>query len=85
MREVARTKITSQGQTSVPQEVRRLFGMGPGAEIVWGEDDGRLVVKVQGTHTLHDVRKALSLPSRAKSIDVKAAVRDRMRKKFKRG
>jgi AbrB family looped-hinge helix DNA binding protein len=85
MGEVGRTRITSQGQTSVPQEVRRQFGMGPGDEIIWSEEDGRLVVRVRGTHTLGDVRKALALPSTEGAIAVKAAIRDRIRRKFGHG
>ena len=82
MPEVGRTRITSQGQTSVPQEVRRKFGMGPGDEIIWSEENGRLVVTVRGTHTLGDVRKALALGSTQGPIAVKGAIRDRIRKKF---
>ena len=85
MGEVGRTRITSQGRTSVPREVRRQFGMGPGDEIIWSEEDGRLVVRVRGTHTLGDVRKALALPPTEAPVDVKAAIRDRMRKKFGHG
>ena len=69
----------------MPREVRRQFGMGPGDEIIWSEEDGRLVVRVRGTHTLGDVRDALALPSTEAPVEVKAAIRDRMRKKFGHG
>ena len=85
MGEVGRTRITSQGQTSVPQEVRRQFGMGPGDEIIWSEENGRLVVRVRGAHTLGDVQKALALPSTKRPIAVKGAIRDRIRRKFGHG
>jgi bifunctional DNA-binding transcriptional regulator/antitoxin component of YhaV-PrlF toxin-antitoxin module len=38
------SKVTAQGQISVPAEVRRQPGVGPGSVLVWewraGEDDG---------------------------------------------
>ena len=39
------TRITAQGQTSVPAQVRRRFGLGPGAELAWEEVDGTLVLR----------------------------------------
>ena len=66
----------------MPREVRRQFGMGPGDEIIWIEEDGRLVVRVRGAHSLADVRDALALPPTESPVDVKAAIRDRIRKKF---
>lgn len=56
--------------------------MGPGDEIIWGEEGGRLVVRVRGSHTLADVRKALALPRLSAPIDVKGAIVDRVRRKF---
>lgn len=41
------TVISSQGQTSVPTEVRKLLGVEPGAELVWQvESDNLSKVKV---------------------------------------
>lgn len=54
------TRITTQGQTSVPAQVRRRFGLGPGAEVSWEEIDGTLVLKVVSC-TLADF--ALRLPA----------------------
>lgn len=39
------SKLTSQGQVSVPAAVRRQLGLAPGASIEWVEDNGRIVVR----------------------------------------
>lgn len=56
------TRITSQGQTSVPSQVRRRYGLGPGAELAWEEIDGMLVLKPVGC-TLDDFAALLPSPS----------------------
>ena len=43
--DLGHTRITAQGQTSVPAQVRRKFGLGPGSELCWQEVDGMLVLK----------------------------------------
>jgi bifunctional DNA-binding transcriptional regulator/antitoxin component of YhaV-PrlF toxin-antitoxin module len=55
------TRITSQGQTSVPARVRRRYGLGPGAEISWEEVDGMLVLRIV-SHTLADFAALLPPP-----------------------
>ncbi len=39
------SRMTGQGQISVPALVRRRYGLGPGAELSWDEVDGVLVLK----------------------------------------
>ena len=41
----AQSKLTSQGQVSVPAAVRRQLGLSPGATLEWVEDAGRIVVR----------------------------------------
>ncbi len=57
--ELAESKITSQGQISVPVEVRRKLGVGPGATLSWEEDGDKIVVKRAMKYTSEDIRKAL--------------------------
>src|SRR5580692_5638103 len=38
---IARSKVTAQGQISVPMDVRRKLGVGPGSVLEWDEDGGR--------------------------------------------
>ena len=55
------TRITAQGQTSVPSQVRRKYGLGPGAELSWEEIDGMLVLKPV-RHSLADFAALLPAP-----------------------
>jgi AbrB family looped-hinge helix DNA binding protein len=56
---LARSKITAQGQISVPAAVRRKLGVGPGSVLEWEEDGGKVVVRRSGQYTFADIRKAL--------------------------
>ena len=56
---LAISKVTSQGQVSVPAAVRKRFGIGPGSVVEWDERDGQLVVRRKGKYTFEDIHKAL--------------------------
>jgi len=43
--DLGHSRITNQGQTSVPAQVRKRFGLGPGSTLAWEEVDGQLVLK----------------------------------------
>ena len=55
-----RSKLTSQGQVSVPAAVRRQLGLGPGAILEWVEEDGRIIVRRAVHHDSAAVHGALS-------------------------
>jgi len=56
---IARSKITAQGQISVPAEVRRKLGLRPGSVLEWHEDGERVVVCRAGRYTFEDIHRAL--------------------------
>ena len=56
---IARSKLTAQGQISVPLEVRRRLGIGPGAVLEWDEADNQMVVRRAGRYSSEDIRQAL--------------------------
>jgi antitoxin PrlF len=56
---IARSKITAQGQISVPAEVRRKLGLRPGSVLEWHEDGERVVVCRAGRCTFADIHRAL--------------------------
>ena len=56
---LARSKLTAQGQTSVPAEVRRKLGIGPGSVLEWDDDGDRVVVRRAGRHTSEEVHRAV--------------------------
>ncbi|MEK7371934.1 MAG: AbrB/MazE/SpoVT family DNA-binding domain-containing protein [candidate division NC10 bacterium] len=56
---LAHSKLTVQGQISVPAEIRRKLGVGPGAVLEWDEDGGQIVVRRAGRYTCEDMHRAL--------------------------
>ena len=83
--ELARSKVTTQDQTSVPVEVRKRFGIKSGCEIGWYEEGGRLFVDLARTHTLADARAALKGKTAVKpELDIKAGIKAHLSEKFKR-
>jgi AbrB family looped-hinge helix DNA binding protein len=55
---LAESKLTSQGQVSVPAEVRRRLGVGPGSVLEWIEDGDQVVVRRAGKRSSADVHRA---------------------------
>ncbi len=67
---LARSKITAQGQISVPADVRRKLGVGPGSVLEWEEEGNKLVVRRAGTVTSEDIHRALFKGRKPKKITV---------------
>ncbi len=63
---LARSRLTAQGQISVPAEVRRKLGLGPGSVLEWDEEDGKVVVRRVGRYTSDEMHKALFPTSRSR-------------------
>lgn len=80
---LAQSKITAQGQVSIPVSVMRLFGLAPGEIITWDTLDGRLVIEKTGRYSLADVREALKLPEGVAKRDeeIREGLKARMRTK----
>jgi len=53
------SKVTSQGQISIPASMRRKFGIGPGASLAWKTENDRLTVRRIGAHTCAEIHAAL--------------------------
>jgi len=77
------SKVTAQGQISVPAEIRRKLGIGPGSVLEWDEDGDSVVVRRAGRFSSEDIHRAVfAKPSRARKLeDLKQAVRDHVRRK----
>jgi AbrB family looped-hinge helix DNA binding protein len=56
---LAQSKLTTQGQTFVPVEVRRKLGLGPGSVLEWDEQDGAIIVRRAALYTSEDIHRAL--------------------------
>jgi AbrB family looped-hinge helix DNA binding protein len=48
---IAQSKVTAQGQISVPAEVRKKLGVGPGSLLEWAEQNDQVVVRRAGRYT----------------------------------
>ena len=56
---LAQSKITAQGQISVPLEVRKKLGIGPGSVLEWNEEDGHVVVRRVGRNSSAEIHQAV--------------------------
>lgn len=83
---IAQSKLTAQGQISVPAEIRKRLGVGPGSTLEWDEQGDQVVVRRAGRYTWEDVRRTL-FPGKAPRkppADVKEAIRAYIRKRHAR-
>jgi len=84
---IAQSKVTAQGQISVPAEVRKKLGVGPGSVLEWHEQDDQVVVRRAARYTSHDIHAALFPKGvfRTGPADVKEGIRKYIRKRHARG
>ncbi len=80
---LAHSKLTAQGQVSVPAKVRQRLGVGPGSVLEWDEDGDRVVVRKAGRYSSEDIHRVLfSKPPRPRTIEqMKAGIRQHIRKR----
>lgn len=80
---IAHSKLTAQGQISVPARVRRKLGVGPGSVLEWDEEGEKVVVRRAGRYSSEDVHRSLfpSLPRNRTLAGLKAGVRQHIRKR----
>ena len=84
---LARSKVTSQGQISVPAEVRRRLGVGPGSTLEWDEAGGQVILRRAGRFTSADVHQAVfgDTPPQARRLEeLKAGIRRHVRQRHAR-
>lgn len=84
---MARSRLTAQGQISVPAEVRRKLGLSAGSVLEWDEEDGKIVVRKAGKYDWDDIHKALfpKGPPRPRSVEeMDEGIRQYIRKKYAR-
>jgi antitoxin PrlF len=84
---LAQSKVTAQGQISVPAEVRRKLGLGPGSVLEWDEDGEQVVVRKAGRYSSEEIHRRLFAvtPKPRSSAELKAGIRRHMRRKHARG
>jgi len=83
---LAQSRVTAQGQISVPAEVRRRLGVGPGSILEWDEEGSKIVVRRVGSYTSEDLHRALfKKPPRPRSLaELKEGVKRYIRRRHAR-
>ncbi|MCX6603924.1 MAG: AbrB/MazE/SpoVT family DNA-binding domain-containing protein [Acidobacteria bacterium] len=85
---ILQSKLTSQGQISVPAEIRRMLGLEPGSSLEWVAEDGRVAVRRAGTYSFKDIHLALfggKTPAPKSDAELKEGIRKAVRKRYARG
>lgn len=83
----SRSKLTAQGQISVPAQVRKKLGLAPGSVLEWDERDDEVVVRRVGRYSSEEIHAAIfpngvSRPKMA--TEMKEGIRRLMRKRHAR-
>jgi len=84
---LAHSKVTAQGQISVPAGVRRKLGIGPGSILEWDEDGEKIVVRRSARFTSQDIHRALfpdQPPESRTTGDMKEGIRRSVRERHAR-
>ena len=82
---LAHSRLTAQGQTSIPADIRKKLGIGPGSVLEWEQDGDRIIVRRAGTVNSEEVHKALfgsKTPTPKTLRDLKSGIRDYVRKRY---
>jgi AbrB family looped-hinge helix DNA binding protein len=83
---LAQSKLTAQGQISVPAKVRRRLGVGPGSVLEWDQDGENIIVRRAGRYTSEDLHRALfrTAPPRRRLAELKEGIRRYVRRRHAR-
>ena len=83
---IAQSKITAQGQISVPAEIRKKLGVGPGSILEWEQSGEQVVVRRAGRQTSAQVHEALFGGTEPKArMSIKEGIRTHARRTHARG
>jgi AbrB family looped-hinge helix DNA binding protein len=85
---IAHSKVTAQGQISIPVDVRRRLGVGPGSVLAWEEEGGKMVVRRVGRYTSEDIHRAVfgsRKPKRRSLKELREGIALYMRERYARG
>ena len=77
------SKVTAQGQISVPAEIRRKLGIGPGSVLEWDQEGEQVVVRKAGRYSSEDIHRVVfaKAPRRRALAELKQAIRRHIRTK----
>ena len=80
---LAHSKVTAQGQVSVPAKVRQRLGVGPGSVLEWNDEGDRVIVRKAGRYSSEDIHRALfsKVPQRRTLDQLRAGITHYMKKR----
>ena len=84
---LAHSKVTAQGQISIPRDVRWKLGIGPGSVLEWDEDGDKIVVRRSARFSSEDIHRALFAGRTPKSktlTEMKEGIRRRALERYAR-
>jgi AbrB family looped-hinge helix DNA binding protein len=84
---LAYSKVTAQGQISVPADVRRKLGIVPGSILEWEEAGGKIVVRRAARVTTEEIHRAVfpEGPPAPRTLDqMTEGIREHVRKRYAR-
>ena len=84
---LAQSKVTAQGQISVPAEIRRKLAIGPGSILEWEADGDKVFVRRVGRYSWEDIHRALfpDGPPKLRTIEeMDEGIEQYMREKYAR-
>ena len=83
---IANSRVTAQGQISIPATVRRKLGLGPGSTLEWHEEGDHIVVRRAGRFASVDVHEQVFTrkPKRRTLRELKAGPRAYVKRRHAR-
>ena len=84
---LARSRVTAQGQVSVPASISKRLGIAPGSILEWDEAGGNIVVRRAGQFSSEDIHRKLfpNGPPEPRTIDeMKEGIERHMRERYAR-
>ena len=83
---IAQSRVTAQGQISVPAAVRQKLGVGPGSTLEWDQDGEKIVVRRVGRFTSAEVHDAVFAkpPKRRTLHELKAGLKTHAKRRHAR-
>ena len=80
---LAHSKVSAQGQVSVPAKVRQRLGVGPGSVLEWNDEGDRVIVRKAGRYSSEDIHRALfsKVPRRRTLDQLRAGITHYMKKR----
>jgi antitoxin PrlF len=80
---VAHSKLTAQGQISVPAKIRQKLGLGPGSVLEWEDADDHVLVRRVGRYVSAEIHRSIfPTPPQPRTLaEMKEGVRRHVQKR----